>query len=457
MKPLPPSRGALRKLPPRLNPSALPVTDVKLEEPPSICIRQARGALQESKALERTWTEGNPLTALKSAAALRHVAALWMERAQASRLADSEDSSLSPPELARRTALLGRGTPYVNEGMVQVVDLSHVKAERSLEQAAQVAGLTPSVEWSALAQFVLKHCEAPPLRAVPSPVPLHTLSYRLRENSWSEVMANLEQLSSQATERAARPPGERLRTRELKGMTRWRYLKDYGDAMPGLLSHLARLRAGDVWADVGGGNFNACADYLRGSADPSRPPGLAQVLGLDLKRLGTATALEQEHPAQFQFIEGNVTALPVSRGVDVITDYVGALSYDSDPAAVMQRYAQMLRTGGRLYVVFNEGKQGQGHAFLPANGIVGCSGEPEQLGTWLAALEGFASVSRTLVGGGQWCVVLEKVSDAPVPALRLIGYESGTPPRRVFATPARLQSGSVSAAITAGALPGRAR
>jgi len=135
----------------------------------------------------------------------------------------------------------------------------------------------------------------------------------------------------------------------------------------------------------------------------------------------------------------------------LISDFYGVVSYSPNLSQVIQRYHQILKTGGKAYILVGDfverpqvGAVGW-DAPLANSRVKKANGTEVSLLDWLKSLKGFSasvearemaprySVGSTTGGIRRYSLILEKTQESlEIPHLRLMDSDLGKPPVRIF-------------------------
>ncbi len=194
-----------------------------------------------------------------------------------------------------------------------------------------------------------------------------------------------------------------------------------GSFVKGFFESLMSLKPGQIWIDVGTGNFKAIRDYyLIG--------GLAKTIGITIENSygSLAAYLTEKYGDLFTALIGkpfeNYDVSELGK-VDHITDMYAAFSYSPRPDIILQRYLSLLKVGGRIDLFFDNSRS-----------VVWLNGVEISLASWLTTTKGVKLHME--LGENTVAVSLIKTSeDFSVEPLILNDYVYGLPSRRTYVLP----------------------
>jgi hypothetical protein len=230
-----------------------------------------------------------------------------------------------------------------------------------------------------------------------------------------------------------------------------RALSEYAELLPaGFCDALGSLGGSDHWLDVGAGAGEAILDYYAAAGDDALPAGKctrlagrASAVALSIEDRRTdkwrrqATLLD----GRMQYLAGRRLRQysPAELGkFQIITDVYGGFSYTDTLSEFVERVLSLLEVGGVFYSMvqvahLEDGTEKSSTSRLTE--LVDRAGHDVKVCSWLKQI-GCAQVScesRT-----DWSAPIELVrmrklcSDVSVPRVKLVKFEAGNPPGRLF-------------------------
>lgn len=194
------------------------------------------------------------------------------------------------------------------------------------------------------------------------------------------------------------------------------------------LPRLRRLTEEDHWVDMGAGEGRAILQYLQ---DPTFPRK-AKVTAIAFKKpVGSKHAEIESIDPGFRYLEGFVEEMTREQigSAKLITDVYGPLHYTKNFSEVLQVYVDLLQEGGEILTsgIFF-------HKEAATNFVIKSDGAMISYREWLNSIPGLkvTEIPKPEIGLSA-ALVIEKIApEVKVPKLKLVRYESGSPPRRNF-------------------------
>lgn len=235
------------------------------------------------------------------------------------------------------------------------------------------------------------------------------------------------------------------------GYVTGRGLADYAEVLPtGFCDTLGKLGSSDRWLDIGAGQGQAILDYYA----PEDHTAPAQKCGRSAARaVAVALSIEDRRTDKWRAqaaISGDRLRYLTGKRLrqysadelgkfQIITDVYGGFSYTEDLSGFLGKVLSLLETGGVFYslvpgVHLEDGKDkllGTWYLTELENAI----GRPEKVCSWLKKT---ACVQVTCESKSDWerpteLINIRKVcSDVSVTPMKLLEYNTGTPPGRRF-------------------------
>lgn len=212
------------------------------------------------------------------------------------------------------------------------------------------------------------------------------------------------------------------------------YRKAFGESFSNSLKRL--IEKGGHWIDSGGGEGFAIRNFLS-SADGKNIH--ASLISLE------TSAGPQENLKIFKgrFLE-NIPTNEFEKA-DLITDLFGPLAYSSSPDLVLQKYFDLIKEDGEIYLFLGA----QHEIFGQTNYIMTADGRRLNLSDWIKQIPGIESdlvvVRRDDDGhtSEKWTLKLtrKKGAQVQIPKVEMIHLKEGAPPKMTFA---EIRQGDVS-------------
>jgi SAM-dependent methyltransferase len=230
-----------------------------------------------------------------------------------------------------------------------------------------------------------------------------------------------------------------------------RTLSDYGEILPsGFCNALGNLGSSDRWLDIGAGAGQAILDYYAPEDDAppaercARSAARASSVAISIEDRRTDKWQQQAArlgPERLRYLFGkrlrNYSDEELGK-FQIITDVYGGFSYTEDLSQFVDKVLRLLDTGGIFYTLvqrvhLQDGKD-KPKAWYQTE-LVDARGHDVKVCSWLrnttCALVGCESKS-------EWdapteLISIQKIcSDVSVPRMKLLKYEAGNPPSRLF-------------------------
>lgn len=192
------------------------------------------------------------------------------------------------------------------------------------------------------------------------------------------------------------------------------------------MNFLHSLNSNHRWLDSGSGDRVAISQYHE--KQKAHPGESAQTVALSLENpvRWSARRIQRflKSKNHIDFHGRYFEEIPVDElgKFDLITEFFGPASYSSDLGLVLNRYLQLLKVGGRLYI---------NNKFQTEIVI----GDLVTTGLWdfLQQAQGISvRVSLNVIATKYSFEIIKTSEDAKFPSLSPISYEPGQPPRRQF-------------------------
>ena len=235
-----------------------------------------------------------------------------------------------------------------------------------------------------------------------------------------------------------------------RGYVTGRPLSAYAELLPsGFSGALRRLGSGDRWLDIGAGEGQAILDYYSPEYDAMpcencAPPTKARAVALSIEDRRTdqwrqlAASLDGKGMRYLSGKRLREYSLEQLGTFQIITDVYGGFSYTENLSLFLERVLGLLETGGSFYTLvasvhLEDGKDNPKTWYLTE--LLDAAGRDVKVCSWLKSVSCVKVVceSKSTWEAPTELIHVQKVcGDVSVPRTRLIKYEAGNPPGRLF-------------------------
>ncbi|MBX3662400.1 MAG: hypothetical protein KF804_08125 [Burkholderiales bacterium] len=240
--------------------------------------------------------------------------------------------------------------------------------------------------------------------------------------------------------------------------------------MPGFESAVENLGPTDRWLDIGAGRAQAMIDYHTparedGDVDGAPPRRKASTVAMSIEDRRTEAwyrAAATVEPERMRYLFNkplrDFTSGELGGPFQLISDVIGGFSYTDNLTRFMEKVLELLVVNGTFYTVHQDvmSEAGDNKPHYPnepfLTQIRDADNKDISICAWLrqiSCVEVLCQSKSGWVPPIQTYRVRKTCNETSVPALDRIQYISGTPPQRVFRSPAPARSGAAPAVSAA--------
>lgn len=237
------------------------------------------------------------------------------------------------------------------------------------------------------------------------------------------------------------------------GYVTYRTLRAYAELLPaGFNDALRKLGAGDRWLDIGAGGGQAILDYYAPNYDgppagwvqpPPRPKAQAVAMSIEDRRTDQwlqRTAMPGGDGLRYVFGKRlREYSIEELGKFQIITDVYGGFSYTDNLSAFMEKVLALLDTNASYYTLvasvrLEDGKDDPDKTWYLTE-LLDATGRDMKVCPWLKSISCVKVVceSKSAWEAPTELIHVQKVcGEVRVPPTKLMKYEAGNPPGRLF-------------------------